>query len=235
MRFDTYTQNQLNESINDRGIFKAVFMSGTPGSGKSYVLSRISSGNIDARVVNVDRYTEFLNINDIYSVYDKAKKLTVSQLANYINGVLPLFVDMTGCNILRIQNRVRTLEQFGYDVSMVFVNTPLETALMRAKKRIRKVPEGVIKEYYDKLTKVKNDVKQLFSFSIEINNDEGELTDDVILKAFKKISYFYDAEIKNPIGSQRYDEMIKYGYKYLDPNIVKMEEIKRSLDTWFGK
>jgi hypothetical protein len=45
---------ELNESINDKGIFKAVFMSGSSASGKSYVISKITSGQIQPRMVNSD-------------------------------------------------------------------------------------------------------------------------------------------------------------------------------------
>lgn len=44
----------LNEGINDKGIFKAAFMSGSSAAGKSYVISRITSGSIEPRIVNTD-------------------------------------------------------------------------------------------------------------------------------------------------------------------------------------
>jgi len=234
MKYMNFLNNELiYESINDRGLFKAVFMSGIPGSGKSSVLTKIKSGSVEPRIVNVDKVTEFLNINDIYSVYDKSKIISKNQLALYLNSALPLFIDTTGCNINRLKNRINALEYMGYDTSMVFINTSLETALYRAKKRIRKVPQEVIKEYYEKLLKFRDDVKDLFSFNMELNNDDGELTDEVIIKAYKKISFFYDGVIQNPIGKERYDLMKKNNWKYLDPNIMKIDDIKKIIDKWY--
>jgi len=43
---ETSMSVDLLESVNDRGIFKAVFFAGIPGAGKSYVLNKISDGGI---------------------------------------------------------------------------------------------------------------------------------------------------------------------------------------------
>lgn len=86
----------LLEGINDKGIFKSVFMSGSPGSGKSYVIKKIKSGMIDAKIVNTDKYTEFLGVHIPWAkVRDKVKRLTINEFALYLNGMLPLWVDGT--------------------------------------------------------------------------------------------------------------------------------------------
>lgn len=56
MRLSKYL---LTESINDKGIFKAIFMAGTPGAGKSYVINKINDGKIQPRIVNTDKLTEY--------------------------------------------------------------------------------------------------------------------------------------------------------------------------------
>ena len=43
----------LKESINDKYLFKAIFMAGGPGSGKSFVNKKMFGG-IQAKVVNSD-------------------------------------------------------------------------------------------------------------------------------------------------------------------------------------
>mgnify|MGYP003323212928 CR=1 FL=1 len=49
----------LNEGINDPGIFKAVFMAGGPGSGKSYVAGK-ATGGTGLKSVNSDDAFEYL-------------------------------------------------------------------------------------------------------------------------------------------------------------------------------
>lgn len=237
MKFDSFlSENKtelITESSNDVGIFKAIFMAGVPGAGKSTILTKVKSGSIEPRIVNVDKFTEFLNINDILSVYDYSKQLSQNQLVQYLNGVLPLFIDTTGANPDKLRTRLKALDSIGYDYAMIFVNTSLDTALFRASKRQRKVDPKVIEEYYEKLQKYKNDVKHYFSFSMEINNNENELTDSVITKAFKRISYFYNSEIDNPIGQERYEKMKINGWKYLVPNIMELNELKQIAGTWY--
>lgn len=52
-------KNVITESINDKGILKSCFICGGPGSGKSYVLSTIKSGQVPIRIVNTDIFTEY--------------------------------------------------------------------------------------------------------------------------------------------------------------------------------
>ena len=48
----------ISESINDKGIFKAVFVIGLPGAGKSYTVSQLR-GSVSPKVVNTDIAAEF--------------------------------------------------------------------------------------------------------------------------------------------------------------------------------
>ena len=49
----------LIESINDKGLFKALFIVGMPYAGKSYTVSEIT-GEISPRIVNTDKPLEHL-------------------------------------------------------------------------------------------------------------------------------------------------------------------------------
>ena len=48
------TYASLNEGINDPGIFKAVFMAGGPGSGKSLIAKKVGFQSMGLRPVNSD-------------------------------------------------------------------------------------------------------------------------------------------------------------------------------------
>ena len=52
-------KEELNEGINDPNIFKAVFMAGGPGSGKSYMARQLLGGS-GLKVVNTDDALEYL-------------------------------------------------------------------------------------------------------------------------------------------------------------------------------
>ena len=234
MRLDSYIAQDpmIIESINDRGIFKAVFMAGGAGSGKSYVLSKVKSGSIEPRVVNVDKFIEFYNTS-YAEFYDKSKQLTKSQLLNYINSVLPLAIDMTAAHVDSAIQKQKILELLGYDTAMIFVTTSLETSLNRARSRTRKVPDEEVIKYHDLLLKAKDILRSQFPLFIEVKNDSGELTNDIVLKIFKRMSFFYEAPLKNQIGIETIRTMKENNYKYLIPNIYEEAELKTIVDKWY--
>ena len=54
--YDILENHQIEEGPNDPAIFKAVFLAGGPGSGKSYVATKILSG-LGLKPVNSDMST----------------------------------------------------------------------------------------------------------------------------------------------------------------------------------
>ena len=219
----------LIEGINDIGIFKAIFMAGTPGAGKSYTVSKIQNGGIGARIVNTDKFFEYLH--DV----DKSKLLTKEQLALYINSMLPLFVDSTSANPNALIRRQGLLESLGYDTGIIIVTTSLETALKRVSQRDRKVPEDLIKQKYKETADLLDFYKNKFNFVEEINNDEGQLTDKVILDAFRKTTGFFTAPLSNPLGTKVVNQMQEEGWKYLADGVYKIEYLKKIVDIWYKK
>jgi len=152
--------------------------------------------------------------------------------------MLPLWVDGTSANPSNLFKREGLLKSFGYDTAMIWVNTSLETAKARAEKREkligRHVDVEVIEDLYRKATDMKNYYKTHFHPYLEINNDDGELTDQVILDAFKKISHFYLDPVKNPVGIELIKDMKENGYKYLVDNPkYSMSDINNAATVWY--
>ena len=225
-------QQYINESINDKGIFKACFMAGTPGSGKSFVISKIKGGDIEPRVVNVDRMNEYLKAftqEQRNVIQDKVNRVTQNQLALYLNGMLPLWLDGTASKVSEVKYRKNALEEFGYDTAMIWVNTSVETAIKRAQKRERKVDPEIIEILYDNIQNNKPLYKSMFPIFVEVNNDDGELTDKVILKVYRKMSGYFNTPVKNPKGK----EIIGKGCKYLIDCGYTMNDIKSAISGWY--
>lgn len=229
----------LLESVNDRGIFKAVFFAGIPGAGKSYVLNKISDGGIMPRVVNTDIYTEYLSkkfgrdISGEFDVHvDVIKKVTVNQLSGYVNGALPLFVDGTSNSASSLFKREGILKSFGYDTGMVYIDTDLDVAIERSKERDRKVPEEFIRKVYESLSKNREYYKNHFEFFVEVKNSDGELTDKVVMDAYKKVRGFYSSDIQNPIGIESKNKMVN---GYLVPSVYRdISSIVRVVRGWYN-
>lgn len=242
----TSFRSYLSEGINDAGLFKAIFMAGTPGAGKSYTISKIQSGRIAPRVVNTDIIIEFLankknrslkgsdNLNAFWKEHeDKSKKLNRDRLLSYLNGMLPLIIDGTSSDINNLLARAGALESLGYDVGMVFVNTQFETAMKRICQRDRSVDKEVVEQFYAIADENRKFYKSKFDFFLEIDNNTGQLTDDVVLASYKKTSSFFDGDIKNPIGRRVLEKLKDEKQKELMPIIVSKDELNRKLDTWY--
>lgn len=238
----------ISESINDKGILKAVFLAGTPGAGKSYTIEKINDGSIQPRIVNTDKALEFLSKkfkldlsdNDAASnawefISDKTKLLTKKSLANYLNGMLPLVIDGTSANPNNLAMRVGILKSLGYDVAMIYIKTDLETAKARVKARDRKVPDEFIEQVFNQMLEFEQHYKNEFSNFIEINNNDGELTNDAITAAYKKAKKFFSAPIENPIGRHVIEKLKQEKQEYLVPTMMELSDLDKKLDTWYRK
>ena len=234
----------INESIEDKGILKACFMAGTPGAGKTYTISKVKSGQIEPRMVNTDKWTEFIaqqfgmTPNDIakdWRAYQaKIKSLSVNQLALYINSLLPLWIDGTSSKPQSVFRRQGILKSIGYDTAIIWVDTNIETAIKRNAQRERSVPEDFLRDVYKRIRKLKDYYRNEFRFFYEVNNDEGELNNDAVLQAFRKVSGFFNSPLENPIGKQLIDDMREQGHKYLaDTEDYNIKVLQRLVKGWY--
>ena len=188
----------LQEGVYDPNIFKAFFLAGGPGSGKSFVV-RKTTGGLGMRVVNSDDIFEKLLDKEGLSkkmpasekeprdvVRQRAKELTAKKKANYLEGRLGLIIDGTGKDYDKIARQATKLKQLGYDVHMIFVNTSLDVALERNAERPRSVQEPIVVKSWKSVQSNIGKFSQYFrqNFVVVDNNDAGE---DVFNKVFKQI------------------------------------------------
>ena len=202
------TYNELQEGVYDPNIFKAFFLAGGPGSGKSYVV-RKTTGGTGLKTVNSDNAFEKLLKDANLSlkmpdsetdartpVRDRAKEITKKQQKNYLEGRLGLIIDGTGHKFDKIATQSNDLRQLGYDTHMIYVNTSLDVALERNAKRSRSVPESIVikswKEVQMNIGKFNNHFKS--DMIIVDNNDPDE---DIIQQVYKRIQGLLRRKIKN--------------------------------------
>ncbi len=154
--------HELQEGVYDPNIFKAFFLAGGPGSGKSYVV-RKTTGGTGLKIVNSDPAFEMLikkaslslkmpddEFDKREPLRQKAKSMSKKAKGNYLEGRLGLVIDGTGKNANRLLDQAGQLEELGYDTHMIFVNTSLDVALQSNAERARSVPESlVVKSWKD--------------------------------------------------------------------------------------
>ena len=194
-------EEYLEEGKNDPAIFKAVFMAGGPGSGKSYVSQKLALEALGFRPINSDLAFEYLMKRENVSfkmddreatkrdaLRSRAKSLTGSKQALSVNGRLGLLIDGTGREYAKIKKIKDNLEEVGYETMMVFVNTSLDTALERNQMRARTVPEKIVKRSWQDVQNNIGKFQTLFSNRmIVIDNNEGEPD---VKKAYSRIRSF---------------------------------------------
>ena len=207
------TFSQLVEGVYDPNIFKAIFLAGGPGSGKSYVAGKTIRGQ-GLKVVNSDDAFEVLLKKAGLSakmpesekeprdaVRARAKRITATRKQNYLDGRLGLIIDGTGRDYDKIVSQASELQQLGYDTYMVFVNTSLDVALQRNAARARTVPESIV-------TKSWKDVQSnIGKFSLFFKDgmiivDNNDATEDVFTTVYKRVQSLLKKKIKNGRANQ---------------------------------
>ena len=200
--------HELQEGVYDPNIFKAFFLAGGPGSGKSYVVRR-TTGGTGLKVVNSDDAFESLlkkaglslkmppeEFERKEKVRAHAKELTSKRQANYLDGRLGLIIDGTGRESGKILRQKANLEELGYDTYMIFVNTSIDVALQRNEERSRSLPTSfVVKSWKDVQSNI-GAFNNMFrkGFIVVDNNDAGE---DVFQSVWKRVQGLLRKKVTN--------------------------------------
>ena len=218
----------LDEGIFDPSIFKAIFLAGGPGSGKSYVVDKTTRG-LGLKLVNSDATLEKLlkkhNVPldfatmtpDVTAKKDmlrgRAKEITFGQmkvkgykgkgaLDLYIHGRLGLVIDGTGKDFDDIHRQASFLKKLGYDTYMIFVNTSEQVAQQRNLERPRKLRPEKVKEFWLSVQQNIGKFQAYFrpsNFIVVDNNKAGE---DVFKQVSKRVRKLVDKKVTNPIAQQ---------------------------------
>lgn len=199
---DKDLREALEEGVNDPGIFKAVFLAGGPGSGKSFIVGKTALTSLGLKLINSDDAFEAQlrkvglkpTPEDIFSpkgqeVRGRAKALTGLKQKLALNGRLGLVVDGTGKDFDKIKKQAEELKKIGYEVAMIFVNTDLETAQARNKARERTLPEKEVEAMWKAVQNNIGKFQNLFGQNfIVVDNSDGANYEGGVNSAYKQMS-----------------------------------------------
>ena len=208
------TEDSVEEGVNDPAIFKAVFLAGGPGSGKSFTIGKTGLQALGFKLINSDDNFEkaikkagaTMDPDFIYSpkgqdIRNKAKALTARQQEMYLKGRLGLVIDGTGKNYEKIKKQARDLEALGYDTAMIFVNTNLETAVKRDSQRPRTLGAKAVEKMWAEVQKNIGKFQSLFNRDFQIvDNSEGANWQKATTDAYKKMAKFAKKTPTNKIA-----------------------------------
>jgi hypothetical protein len=212
MRFKRF----IKEGVFDPGIFTAIFLAGGPGSGKSYVAGKTTTG-YGLKLVNSDTTLERLlkkhNVPLDFSSLSpgdtlkkdelrvKARAMTfgkmkvkgykgTSALDLYLHGRLGIVVDGTGKEFDDIKEQSDIFRQLGYSTFMIFVNTSLKVAQIRNAERPRKLKPEMVEQLWTDVQSNMGKFQSYFGASNFILIDNNNAKENVFRKVSKQTSHF---------------------------------------------
>ena len=181
-------QQYITEGVYDPSLFKAFFLAGGPGSGKSWV-SKAALGGMGLKVIDSDgafvsklkkekMTLDFAAHNEKEivkrdAIRSKSKQIAGMQLNMALEGRLGIIIDSTARDAEKIEQQAQNLRAIGYDIHMVFVNTTLEVALDRNRNRPRKLPDAIVIQSHKQIQKNMGRLQRIFghiNFLIVYNN-----------------------------------------------------------------
>ena len=203
----------LKEGVYDPNIFKAVFMAGGPGSGKSHIAGK-TTGGLGLKIINSDDAFErfltkeglSLKMPDSETVQRdveraRAKKVTASKKFHAIQGRLGILIDGTGHVYDKVAKQAVMLQQLGYETSMVFVNTSLEVALARNEARPRSVKPTIVKKSWQDVQNNMGKFQNFFGPSRFFIVDNNGVEEDMLQISTKIIRRAISKPVKNIIAA----------------------------------
>jgi predicted kinase len=191
----------LHESVN-HGLFKAIFVSGGPGSGKDIVIREAIA---QSNAVEINSNLAISILNDKHKLSEQSKDFRKEAIRNR----LPLIINGTSNEEYNIFAIKEELEELGYETMMIFVNTTNEASKKRNEGHERILSESVRQERWDKTQLVAEKFNQSFSKYLEFDNsldlteatmfEMSEKEEDISI-IYEMSKWFFDTTVDNEIA-----------------------------------
>ena len=207
-------RDYIYEGVYDPGIFKAFFLAGGPGSGKTFVTQSAFAGT-GLKLVNSDVKFErdlrkanlSLKMPDEEKYFrdrirQGAKEFAGKQMDTYLKGRLGMIVDSTARDYSSIQRQYNLLRNIGYDCYMIFVNTSLEVALERNRTRSRSIPEYIVQKSWKGVQANMGAFQKVFGHSKMLIVDNNKDDKELITQALNTASRFIRSRLRTKPETQ---------------------------------
>ena len=187
---------------------KVIFLAGGAGSGKSNVVKKLGLEKDGFKIVNQDISLEWLkknnglpeNMNDLTkeqrSVLGKlqhqARGIAKRKMMKFKGNADGVVVDGTGGSMKAMEKLVTEFKEKGYDVSMLFVETSLKTALERNRARKeRSLLDKIVEKNHESVQGNKPGFKTMFGERfMEVKTDNLKMEDAMPKELVDKMNDF---------------------------------------------
>jgi len=191
----------IHENVN-HGMFKAIFISGGPGSGKDIIIREAIA---EQNAVEITSTTAISILNDKHKLYEFSR----DGRREAIRQRQPLIITGTTneqYNIIAIREE---LEELGYETMMIFVNTSNESSRKRNERHERMMAESVRQERWEVTQLVAEKFNQEFKKYLEFDNsidlneaneiETSEKEEDISI-IYEMTNWFFDTPVENEIA-----------------------------------
>jgi predicted kinase len=174
-----------------RGQFRAIFVTGGPGSGKDVI---IRESIAESRIVELN----FIQAKDYLCDKQKLSEKSNDYRREAIRGRGPLIINGPADDIEKINYIKEELEELGYETMMIFVNTTDEVSKERNSLLSRMMVESVRQ---DKWTKAQENTKYFTeafnSFITFDNTDKIDNKEEDLHEIYQTTKIFLDSKVIN--------------------------------------
>lgn len=218
----------LTEAVKNQYAFKAIFLAGGPGSGKSTVIDKLFGipprGKIKQnltraglKVVNSDQAYEYLKAKHKIPPRDedltkdqqrtqgklmaRSVKIAKKQLSMYLESKIGIIIDGTGASSNVMKKKKQMIEDLGYDTYIIFVSTSLETAMERNRNRKeRSLHDKIVEKSWKQVMDNLKTYKSMFGSNFVEVSTEGKQTDSLPSGVQSGISKFLSKSPKSKLA-----------------------------------
>jgi predicted kinase len=215
---DTRKGMGLHESYN-RGLFKAIFVTGGPGSGKDIIIREAIS---ESKAVELNSIQAFDYLMDKQKLSEKSNDYRREAIRN--RG--PLIINGPADDHTRIITVKEELEELGYETVMVFVDTTNEASKERNERLSKMIAESVRQEKWQLAQTSKEAYTQNFENFIDFDNSASlESIEEDITETYGKINRFIEEITYNDIS---YSWLENHGKLKLITTIKENHHVKKN-------
>lgn len=190
---DTRKGMGLHESTH-YGLFKAIFVTGGPGSGKDVVI-RESIPHDGA--VEINSVQAFDYLMDKQKLSEKTNDFRREAIRNRNT----LIINGPADDHTRIITIKEELEELGYDTTMIFVDTTNEASKQRNERLTKMISESIRNDKWKLAQASKEPYRQNFENFINFDNSTSfEEIEEDITETYKEINTFIESRNYNEIA-----------------------------------
>ena len=226
----------LHESIN-HGLFKAIFISGGPGSGKDIIIREAIA---EQNAVEITSTTAISILNDKHKLYEFSR----DSRREAIRQRQPLIITGTTneqYNIIAIREE---LEELGYETMMVFVNTSNESSRKRNEGHERMMAESVRQERWEVTQLVAEKFNQEFKKYLEFDNsvdlnestefETSEKEEDISI-IYEMTNWFFDTPVQNEIAESWMTRHKKHNINKMFENFITKPTLEKGYKKYVSE